>query len=371
MHWGIVLAWIASSRSVCLALVSALLATGCAGGSFGDAVQQSLEADPQLQAQFPAGDEAAQEESTSDDSAPALATDPGESAEGDGADSVASNSTGSASSQDSSQTETNPGDPTFIGPLLPASWGESETDGAADSEAEPPTQVADASTLLDEVPADLKPYVQDWLTLGITAGEGFADIPFQPSRTITRGEYAHWLFAANNQFYRDQPTKRIRSGSPNSTPAFQDVPPNHPYFDAIQGLAEAGIIPSALSGNAVAVTFRPDDTLTRESLLLWKVPLDTRAVLPMATVEAVQAAWGFQDAAEIEPLALRAVLADRQTGDFANILRAFGFTTLFQPKRAVSQAEAAAVLWRFGHQTEGVSVQDILRRSSSASEAAN
>jgi hypothetical protein len=103
--------------------------------------------------------------------------------------------------------------------------------------------------------------------------------------------------------------------------------------------------------------------------VLWKVPLDTRAILPTATVEAVQAAWGFQDAATIEPLALRAVLADRQTGDFANILRAFGFTTLFQPKRAVSQAEAAAVLWRFGHQTEGVSVEDVIRRESQAETA--
>ncbi|MEY3297085.1 MAG: hypothetical protein RLZZ597_345 [Cyanobacteriota bacterium] len=324
-------------------------------------MQQSLEADPQLQTQFPAGDEATQEE------APPVATDAEGSADEAREDSSASTeSTGSASSQNAVNTRPRPGDSAFIGPLPPASWGESETDGAADSGGEPPTQIADASTLLDEVPADLKPYVQDWLTLGIAAGDSFADIPFQPSRTITRGEYAHWLFAANNQFYRDQPTKRIRSGSPNSTPAFQDVPPNHPYFDAIQGLAEAGIIPSALSGNAVAVTFRPDDPLTRESLLLWKVPLDTRAVLPMATVEAVQAAWGFQDAAEIEPLALRAVLADRQTGDFANILRAFGFTTLFQPKRAVSQAEAAAVLWRFGHQTEGVSVQDVIRRGDAA-----
>lgn len=373
------MAWIASSRSVCLGLVSALLATGCAGGSFGDAVQQSLEADPQLQAQFPAGDEAAQEESPSADPASPVATDAEEATEGEDTlastssteSAVPTTSTESASGQASTNTQPRPSDPAFIGPLPPASWGDSKTNDAADSEASPPAQIADASTLLDEVPADLKPYVQDWLTLGITAGEGFADIPFQPSRTISRGEYAQWLFAANNQFYGDQPTKRIRPGSPNSTPAFQDVPPSHPYFAAIQGLAEAGIIPSALSGNAVAVTFRPDDTLTRESLLLWKVPLDTRAVLPMATVEAVQAAWGFQDAADIEPLALRAVLADRQTGDFANILRAFGFTTLFQPKRAVSQAEAAAALWRFGHQTEGVSVQDVIRRSSSASEATN
>lgn len=218
------------------------------------------------------------------------------------------------------------------------------------------------------MPADLRPYVEDWVALGLAEQNAQAEtttlagIPFQPNQTITRGEYAQWLLSANNQFYQNQPTKRIRPGSPTSTPAFQDVPTSHPYYSAIQGLAEAGMIPSALGRNSTAVEFRPSDPLTREHLLLWKVPLDTRSVLPAATVEAVEASWGFQDAAEIDPLALRAVLADRQGGDFANILRAYGFTTLFLPKKAVTQAEAAAVLWRFGSPTEGVSVKDQLQR---------
>lgn len=331
--------WFSSSPSVCLALASAVLAVGCAGGPLGNSLQKSLEADPQLQTQFPEGDAAIQEEppSVSDPSPPADQPDTGDSA--------------------------------LIGPVLPAE--ERGDDRAGEDSDAPPANLGEASLRFDEVPTDLRPYVQDWLTLGQTptAANIFAAIPFQPSRTLTRGEYSHWLFAANNLFYSDQPSRRIRPGSANSTPAFQDVPADHPHFSAIQGLAEAGIIPSALTGNATAVTFRPEDPLTRETLVLWKVPLDTRAILPTATVEAVQAAWGFQDAATIEPLALRAVLADRQTGDFANILRAFGFTTLFQPKRAVSQAEAAAVLWRFGHQTEGVSVEDVIRRESQAETA--
>lgn len=331
--------WFSSSPLVCLALASVALAVGCAGGPWGDSLQRSLEADPQLQTQFPEGDAAMPEE-------PPPASEPpppvGEAEAGDNA---------------------------LIGPVLPAE--ERQGDQAGDDSDSPSAAVGEASLRLDEVPTDLRPYVQDWLTLGQTptAGNIFAEIPFQPSRTLTRGAYAHWLFAANNLFYSDQPSRRIRPGSPNSTPAFQDVPIDHPHFITIQGLAEAGIIPSALTGNATAVTFRPEDALTRENLVLWKVPLDTRTVLPMATVEAVQVAWGFQDAADIEPLALRAVLADRQTGDFANILRAFGFTTLFQPRRAVSQAEAAAVLWRFGHQTEGVSVEDVIRRDAQAETA--
>ncbi|MEB3290718.1 MAG: S-layer homology domain-containing protein [Leptolyngbya sp.] len=332
-----------SAALVSAALVSVALATGCAGGSFGDALQQSLEADPQLQAQFPQGEAAAPE------SAPPAGNPASENADRPGA--------GSAPP---------PGDLAFVGPLPPENWGDNTGDNAHANAQPSPSSQTSPNTLLEDVPADLQPYVQDWIALGRTAEDTFADIPFQPSRTITRGEYAQWLFAANNLFYRDQPAQRIRPGAPNDSPAFQDVPPSHPYYSAIQGLAEAGIIPSALAGNATAVTFRPDDPLTREALVLWKVPLDTRTVLPLATVEAVQTAWGFQDAAEVDPFALRAVLADHQAGDFANILRAFGFTTLFQPKRAVSQAEAAAVLWRFGHQTEGVSAQDVLRRGATA-----
>jgi hypothetical protein len=224
---------------------------------------------------------------------------------------------------------------------------------------------------MDEVPEDLRPYVQDWLALGMvekaaskTATGTVKTSEFKPNQPITRGEFAHWLLTANNQFYQDVPAKLIRPATASTTPAFQDVPTTYPYFAAIQGLAEAGIIPSAKTGNATAVTFRPEAPLTRETLVLWKVPLDTRAALPTANTEAVTTTWGFQDAAKIEPLALRAVLADHQNGDFANIRRAFGFTTLFQPQKGVTQAEAAAALWRFGTQTEGISAADRLNQPS-------
>jgi hypothetical protein len=240
----------------------------------------------------------------------------------------------------------NPDQPDFIGPRPPADWG-----GAAPS---PSPDLAD-------IPEDLQPYVQDWLALDLkTTAPGSPS--WQPNQGISRGAYAQWLLATNNRFYNDQPQKRIRPGQASAKPAFQDVPPSHPQYGAIQGLAEAGIIPSPLSGSSTTVSFRPDAPLTRETLVLWKVPLDTRAVLPGATVEAVKTAWGFQDAATVEPLALRAVLADHQSGEFANILRAFGYTTLFQPKKAVTQAEAIATLWRFGNPTEGISAQDLLKQ---------
>ncbi|MGG6240597.1 S-layer homology domain-containing protein [Nodosilinea sp. AN01ver1] len=298
--------------------LSLLLITGCAGSS----LQQSLEADPQLQDRPVFSEDSPESTPTSETADAAEESDP-------------------------------------IGSTPSTSTAE-ETSAAPR---------ASTTARLEEVPDDLRPYVQDWLALGIVDGQNggnaAAKAEFEPNQPITRGEFAHWLLTANNKFYADEAAKRIRPATASASPAFQDVPASHPYFADIQGLAEAGIIPSAKTGNATAVTFRPDAPLTRETLVLWKAPLDSRTPLPTATTDAVTTAWGFQDAAKIEPLALRAVLADHQTGDFANIRRAFGYTTLFQPQKGVTEAEAAAALWRFGNQTEGVSAEDLRRQPSS------
>ena len=58
---------------------------------------------------------------------------------------------------------------------------------------------------------------------------------------------------------------------------------------------------------------------------------------------------------------MRAVLADYQNGDLSNIRRAFGYTTLFQPKKSVSRAEAASVLWQFGSQGSNLNAKDALQ----------
>jgi hypothetical protein len=107
--------------------------------------------------------------------------------------------------------------------------------------------------------------------------------------------------------------------------------------------------------------FQPDAPLLREQLILWKVPLDTRQALPSANLEAVKQTWGFQDAGKIDPKALRAVLADFQNGEKSNIRRVFGYTTLFQPKKPLTRAEAAAALWYFGTQSEGISAREALK----------
>lgn len=220
-------------------------------------------------------------------------------------------------------------------------------------------------TDLNKTPAELRQYVEDVAKLGILSpavsqqkqNQSQGGSLFEPNKPITRREYARWLMAANNRLYSDRPTQQIRLAQTSAQPVFKDVPRTDPDFPAIQGLAEAGIIPSSLAGDPTITTFRPNDPLTRESMLLWKVPVDTRQALPTANIETVKQTWGFQDAAKIDPRALRAVLADYQNGDLSNIRRAYGYTTLFQPKKPVTRAEAAATLWYIGFQGEGKSAK--------------
>jgi hypothetical protein len=239
------------------------------------------------------------------------------------------------------------------------------------------TAIATNATDIDQAPEPLRSYIQDLSKLGVLQMPVSKEINRQnakvlePNKVITRRQYAQWLMLANNKIYANQPSKQIRLATPNAQPAFQDVPTSDPDFPVIQGLAEAGIIPSSLAGETTTVTFSPDQPLTRQDLILWKVPLDSRRSLPTASVDAVKETWGFQDSSKIEPRALRAVLADHQNGDLANIRRAFGYTTLFQPQKTVTRAEAAAVLWYFGIQGEGRSAADALALSATQSTQPN
>ena len=211
---------------------------------------------------------------------------------------------------------------------------------------------------LEQVAQPRRDYIQDLGELGILTPKNGNN--FQANAPITRQEYARWLVTANNQFHATSPSKQIRLGNKNTTPAFTDVPPNHPDFPSIQGLAEAGLIPSPLSNDASAVLFRPDAILNRENLIAWKVPLDSRRALPNASLETLKETWGFQDTATIDPKLWRAIYGDFQNGEQANIRRVFGFTTLFQPKRPVTRGEAAAAIWYFGFQGDGLSAKDVL-----------
>jgi hypothetical protein len=260
-----------------------------------------------------------------------------------------------------------PGDPQFVGPVQ-------SQQGSAIQPSETPAPSSQEFSDLNKTPQELRQYIQDLAPLGVFAGEsnasksnGTTSNQFNPGKIITRREFARWLVAANNAMYANNPAKQIRLASESSQPTFRDVPKTEPDFGAIQGLAEAGLIPSPLSGDSTAVLFRPDAPLVREQLILWKIPLDTRQALPTANLEAVKQTWGFQDAGKIDPKALRAILADFQNGEQSNIRRVFGYTTLFQPKKPVTRAEAAGTLWYFGTQGEGISAREALKLTSPSS----
>ena len=275
-----------------------------------------------------------------------------------------------------------PGDADFVGPVWPSYLSSNAQTNTAQSGANPsgtpqsganqsgtqsntgrsPVAPAANYTDLSQAPAELQKYIVDLSKLGALPLRSPASgtSAFKPNQTITRREYARWLVTANNQIYANQPSRQVRLGTASDRPAFPDVPTTDPDFGVIQGLANAGLITSALSGDGSPVSFRPDASLTREDLILWKVPVDIRRSLPNANLDTLQQTWGFQDAAKIDPKAQRAVIADYQNGDQANIRRAFGYTTLFQPKKTVTRAEAAAALWYFGSQGEGLSAKDAL-----------
>ncbi|MCW5316364.1 S-layer homology domain-containing protein [Nostoc sp. KVJ3] len=262
-----------------------------------------------------------------------------------------------------------PGNPQFIGPIPPANLAAQPP--TTPNNQTTPTAIPESQEFndLNKVPQEWRQHIQDLAALGVLSIEPketksnstTTNNQFEPSKIITHREYARWLIAANNAMYASNPAKQIRLASESTQPAFSDVSAKDPDFSAIQGLVEAGLIPSPLSGDSTAVLFRPDAPLTREQLLLWKLPLDTRQALPSANLDAVKQTWGFQDAARIDPKALRAVLADYQNSEQSNIRRVFGYTTLFQPKKPVTRAEAAMTLWYFGSPGEGVSATEALK----------
>jgi S-layer homology domain len=366
------------SHSTALSLLAAALLlplASCANSGFGDAAQKSLAADPKLKDAAPDGTFGSFSGSPAPSPAAPLetqlsgggTTEPSPNpqptstpAPGQEINLGLSGTSSGTSSGISSGVAANPSSPNSANPA-PGSTGSAAI--ASNSE---PNRFAD----LDKTPKELKSAVTDLAQLGVLNGSPASKAKaatepdnFLPNKPIARRDYVRWLFAANNRLFSDRPAQQIRPADPSNAPAFRDVSATDPDFPIIQGLAEAGILPSSLSGDPTSITFRPEAQLSRETLLMWKVPVDLRQSLPTATLDAIKQTWGFQDAAQIAPNAYRTILADHQNADLANIRRVFGYTTLFQPKKAVTRAEAAATLWYFGYQGDGRSAQDALKTS--------
>ncbi len=379
-----------SRSGIALLFSTSLLLASCANGPLGESLQKALAPDPKLKAQtnLPSGPPGS----------PTAPPTTMPSATPTGAPGPTSSPTTTPAAT-SANLGTDPGHAP-AGPPQPAtaSRGLSQIkafsdrlllglsgDSTGNAPAAQPSLTGTAATAfidLEKTPSPLRSAVQDVVQLGLltpptakgttvsphspqnsapsSPANPASGVAFEPNQPITRRDYARWLLLVNNRLMANRPAQQLRLGGETATPAFQDVPRSDADFATIQGLAEAGLIPSPLSGDSTTVVFRPNEPLTRETLLLWKVPIDMRQVPPTATIEAVKQTWGFQDTPRIDPRALRAVLADFQNGEMSNIRRVFGYTTLFQPKKPVTRAEAAAALWYVGFQGEGRSAQAAL-----------
>ncbi|HYW19577.1 MAG TPA: S-layer homology domain-containing protein [Nodularia sp. (in: cyanobacteria)] len=284
--------------------------------------------------------------------------------------------TNSTAAAQPSKTASSPSsNPNVLGPALPDNVAVEPDNTSSSQTTATGTPKSQKFNDLNQAPPELRQSIEELAALGVlsfkseevkSSSNDAITNSFEPSKNMTRREYARWLVAANNAMYINNPAKQIRLASESTQPTFSDVSKTDFDFPVIQGLAEAGLIPSPLSGDSTGVLFQPDAPLTREQLILWKIPLDTRQALPAANLDAVKQSWGFQDTGKIDPKALRGVLADFQNGEKSNIRRVFGYTTLFQPKKPVSRAEAAAALGYFGTLGEGISAAEALnvRRSS-------
>ena len=213
---------------------------------------------------------------------------------------------------------------------------------------------------LAQTPEPLRGKVKHLAKLGILTPVEAGKQQFAPNEPVTRRTFARWLFEANNTFYSDRASEQIRPVSQTDTPAFTDIPPSDPDFPMIQGLAEAGLISSRLTGDDTATRFRPDQPITRQTLLLWKVPLDTRRPLPSANLKTIEDNWGFRDASAIDSEAFGAIVADLNNEENSNLRRVYGYTQLLQPQKAVTRAEAATALWSFGTEGKIITAKELL-----------
>ncbi|CAN5547991.1 hypothetical protein BH10CYA1_BH10CYA1_61240 [soil metagenome] len=179
---------------------------------------------------------------------------------------------------------------------------------------------------------------------------------FEPTKAITRGEYAEWLFKAYNAL--EPEAKQLRL-APQVAQIFKDTPSTQRQYKYVQALANAGYSIGYDDG-----TFRPDQPLTREEMLSIKVGLDVGKTLAPWRSQ-MDNVWKFSDGKAVN---------ERFTGyvhqDFyvsgphgSNIQRAFGKIGALRPKQSVLRSEAAATLWQVGQfgDTQNTNVAAVLK----------
>jgi outer membrane murein-binding lipoprotein Lpp len=149
---------------------------------------------------------------------------------------------------------------------------------------------------------------------------------FNPSGTITRAELFRWLVRKQQKTERN-PLRLAEGG----TATFTDVPPTHPDFKYIQGLANAGYVVGF-----DATTFRPDEIVTREMLLaiipsMHETKGETREYFFMGNIKSK-----YTDYAKFSKRYLPFIYYSGGLSD-----KVFGPVKILNPQTPVTRAEAA------------------------------
>eukprot|EP01018_Ginkgo_biloba_P028105 Gb_02880 [translate_table: standard] len=199
----------------------------------------------------------------------------------------------------------------------------------------------------------------------------------EPGGLCSRREYARWFVSANSVLARNPGNRVFPSVYVEgfSVLAFDDITPRDPDFPYIQGLAEAGVIPSKLSINNQDMNminqkesrngtmFYPESPLSRLDLLSWKVIVEHKH-LPEIDKKTLEKKSGFVDIDRISKDAWPTVYMDVLAGDQSITAKAFGYSRRFQPDKPVTKGQAAVAI------ISG-QVEDMVREELSRLEAEN
>ncbi|MBV8147500.1 MAG: S-layer homology domain-containing protein [Candidatus Eremiobacteraeota bacterium] len=182
---------------------------------------------------------------------------------------------------------------------------------------------------------------------------------FNPSGTITRGDFVKWLVLANNAIFASEPDKVIRP-SQSTTSSYPDVTTTDPNFSYIQGMYDAGF--------AVGFpdkTFKPSDLLTREQMIAIKESIDRGGVVKYYVNFSDSLLPNWKDKAQINKL-FRGAIAEDYSKDrdamkqgradlvIDNVPRVFGGLAMLRPQQPVTRAQAALVVWKIGAHSDKV-----------------
>ncbi|XP_072963684.1 uncharacterized protein [Typha angustifolia] len=176
----------------------------------------------------------------------------------------------------------------------------------------------------------------------------------QPCDLCTRREYARWLVKASSALSRNTISKVYPAMYIENVTelAFDDITPEDPDFPCIQGLAEAGLISSKLSGSKTnssisgqcdSILFSPERPLSRQDLVSWKITLE-KTQLPEVDKKSLYQCSGYIDIDQINPDTWPALVSDLSAGEQSITALAFGYTRLFLPDKLVTKAQAAVAL---------------------------